>query len=573
MHHWTRAALWVALVTLPLSGWADAPPRLDYRFELVREPALAVRVHLRLQGSAEGVTTLEMSDAWGGADGGGEDMVGVTATGADGRALKMSRPAPHQVVVEHAPGASIEVTYAFPANDYQAQRDRSIFRRPIMNAHLFRTVGHLGLLRPLSIDQEAPCAVTLAWDGFEAAGWHVLSSWGAGEERRAFTASVTDLGEALYLAGDITVITRDIHGYPLTITVEGDQWGFTPEAFADACARVVGVERGFFNDYERDFYWISLVGTGLPLEDGYSIGGTGLRNCFSLSCAPNTKLRDADGSVGELVRILAHEMFHDWNGVTMRREQPEELMYWFSEGFTDFYARRLMYRGGLIDRERYASSASHTLELYATSPVRDEPNARVLKDFWNDRHVQKLPYYRGDIVAMILDENIRRVSGATRSLDDVMRELLEVSRSGVLLNVDNVMTAFAKYADEETVTSIRRIVTDGGMPHLPRDLFAPCLTLEPRDVYRFDLGFDFKESMEEKTVTGVRDGSAAAAAGLRDGMPLKGWSVHGDDINKEAVFQVLIDSVKTDIRYYPRGAPVPSYRLIPAGGADACDSL
>lgn len=562
-----------AMLVLPSMAPSQGHPKLSYRFELVQTPVRTVRVHMGLPGADDGMTILEVVRDWGGVNAGGEDISNVVATDVSGKTLEVIRPRPDSVVVRHAPGAAIMVSYAFTSNDHQAQRERSTFRRPILNDHLFRTVGHLGLLSPRHIDQQTTCTVQLSWDGFDAAGWHVVSSWGVGSQARTITASPRDLSEALYLAGDFSLLTRDIRGYPLTITVSGDQWGFTHDEFADLCARIVDEERAFFDDFERDFYWVSLVGTGQPMDQGFSIGGTGLKNCFSLSATPNTTLTNEDGTTGELVRTLAHEMFHEWNGVNMRREEPEQLMYWFSEGFTDFYARRVMYRGGFIDRDAYAASASRTLKLYATSPMRDEPNARVLSEFWNDRHVQKLPYYRGDIVAMILDASIRQHSGGKSSLDDAMRELLRISRTGTLLNMENVFATFAKYANAATIASLRDVVENGGRFDIPRDLFAPCLAVEAVDVYQFDVGFDLQTSMREKKVVGLREGTAAVAAGLHEGMTLKGWSVHGDNVNKEAVFQVLIDSVVTDIRYYPRGAPVPCVRVTPVEGEPDCTSL
>jgi predicted metalloprotease with PDZ domain len=545
---------------------------LGYRFELIPGVEPRMFIHVEFVGAPDGVTILEVSEEWGGVTAGGEDFVAATAASVTGTALPVERTGEHQLLVRHRPGETVTVSVLISSNDYQSSARRSDFRRPILNQQLFRTVGQLGLPRPNHIDHEQPLEVYFRWDGFAEAGWQVVSSWGAGSDERVVRATLNDITGGLYLAGEVAVLTREIYGKPLTVTVAGDGWGFTPEAFADVCAKIVEVERGFFDDYDRDFYWISLVPTGEPKESGYSIGGTALTNCFSLSVHPNAGLPPDDPSGGELVRILAHEMFHEWNGQVIAREDPEELVYWFSEGFTDFYTRRLLFRGGLIDTDAYAASASRTIERYLTSPVRNEPNQRIFDDYWTDPDVQKLPYYRGDVVAMILDARIRARSGGAQSLDDMMRELVEEARAGARVSTDRLLLKFAAWAGQETAEAIRHVVVAGETAVIPTDLFFPCLDAEAHDAYAFDVGFDFQASADARMVRGVREGSAAHAAGLREGMRLLGWSVHGGDTTAPVKLQVEDNGVEREIEYLPRGPVSSVYRFSAVPGA-SCSHL
>lgn len=61
----------------------------------------------------------------------------------------------------------------------------------------------------------------------------------------------------------------------------------------------------------------------------------------------------------------------------------------------------------------------------------------------------------------------------------------------------------------------------GGAP-IPVDSLGlgPEWTLEARAIPRFEPGFDVVASLNADTVLGVREGGAAHAAGLRDGMPI-----------------------------------------------------
>ena len=562
-------AIWLLAAACPVA--AAELPLVSYEITLLREPELEVRVRMSLASDSGGTTTLEVDDHWGGVREGGRDIERIGAAGGRGEALEFERPEPHEIVVHHDPGERIVVSYSFLGNDHQSQNDPSQFRRPVLNEGLFHTVGHLAWFRPAHIGLRDSCRVRFEWRGFEEAGWRVVTSWGTGD--RALVTTLEDISGSLYVAGDFALMTRDIRGYPLTVTVAGSLWGFEPEEFATVCASVVELERAFFDDFEREFYWISLVPAGTPSEQGLSIGGTGLVNCFSMGVTPNAGLGLDEPGGGELLRILAHEMFHEWNGLVILREEPEELVYWFSEGFTDFYARRLLYRGGWMSIDDYAASASKTLERYTVSPVRNAPNTRILDDYWNDSYVQRLPYLRGDIVAMIMDDAIRRASGSRRNLDDLMREIVADARDGQRVGVDYLIDKFAAWSDAATADAIREVVVDGDTAQIPRDLFRPCLEVRSEDVYAFDLGFDLDRSIEERFVMGVREGSAAYAAGLRDGQPLAGWSIHHGDVDRDVVLEVYVFDERRTISYLPRGEVKHTPKVVPAEASGSCDSL
>ena len=50
---------------------------------------------------------------------------------------------------------------------------------------------------------------------------------------------------------------------------------------------------------------------------------------------------------------FAHEHFHTWVGGKIRNDKQEELNYWWSEGFTDYYSRVLALRSGGLSIEKF----------------------------------------------------------------------------------------------------------------------------------------------------------------------------------------------------------------------------
>jgi hypothetical protein len=68
---------------------------------------------------------------------------------------------------------------------------------------------------------------------------------------------------------------------------------------------------------------------------------------------------------------------------------------------------------------------------------------------------------------------------------------------------------------------------------------------------RFDIGFDVERSQSAKRLVGVRAGSAAARAGLRNGQTLAGFSF-GSNPNEKALIQIRDGATVHDVTYYPR---------------------
>lgn len=572
----TRGALIAALaVSSMLFGpvaFAQGPD-LDYRFRLEPAPRLAVHVELTLRGAAGGISTFEVAESWGGVSAGGKDIEELTARDGAGNPLEVERLADHRWRVLHAPEAELRVAYVIRANEHQLEADPSVSRRPILNADLFHTVGNLGILREVELPLDEPLDVRLRWQGFEEHGWSVMTSFGPGGEERDVRATIGQLLGSLYVAGNLGVHEQDIQGYPLFVTIAGDQWGLDPEEFALVATEIVAAEREFFDDFEREFYWINLIPVGRPGGSSSNMGGTGLHNCFALFLHPDVAFDPGSGTGQGVLFLLAHETFHEWNGRIIRREQPEQLVYWFSEGFTNFYARRLLVRSGWVDAAAYAAELNRSLSTHHLSPVRTAPNQSIVDNFWRDRHHKDLPYHRGNAVALLVDQAIRQASAGERSLDDLMRELVTEGRDGKLVSTETLLAKIAQHADEATAERMRAIVVDGELPELPADLLAPCLELRMVEQPIFDLGFDFDASVRDNRVQGLREDSRAFEAGLRSGQKLTGWSVYRGQTDQPAVLTIEEAGGPRQITFLPHGETREVPTFVAVGGEEACANL
>jgi predicted metalloprotease with PDZ domain len=564
---------WLAAICWALPAAARLPEapggcELTYRFELGRNPALEVQVHLQVRGDTTGTTEFTVSRAWGGVTAGGDDLSRARAWDANGDTLAVEHAAPEVWRVRHPPGESLTFGYRIAANAHQRDASRSVNRRPILNDSLLHFYGELGLVTPRHVQSDVRRRIAFMWEGFDDAGWKVAHSFGTGTEPRAMEATLHELRQAVYMAGAIRLIRRDIRQHPLWIAIQGTSWPFADDAFADLAARIVRRERAFFDDFARPYFLVTLIEVGEAQPGSRSLGGTGLTNSFSLSMLPGTTLESPTGGTAlSVAQLLAHEMFHEWNGNLIARADPEELVYWFSEGFTDFYARRMLFRDGLVDAAEYAHLMESKCYALLTNPERTAPNDSIRAGFWRRPALGQLPYQRGDVVAMILDHAIRRRSRGRRSLDQVMRDLVREGRRGARVSTEGLLERFAREAGPETAAQLRAIIVDGVVPALAPKIFEPCLAMRYENVPSYDLGFDFDASAKSGVVSGVRPGSTAALAGLQDGQQLAGYSVHHGDIEREVRIQVRAGEQVRDVTYVPAGPPVAAPRFSVRPGA------
>lgn len=145
----------------------------------------------------------------------------------------------------------------------------------------------------------------------------------------------------------------------------------------------------------------------------------------------------------DFLTLATHEYFHLWN---VKRVRPKALvpfdyskeshtrLLWAFEGGTSYYDNLLVRRAGLMSGSRYLTRFGETLTALHTTPGRkvlsvgDASLMAWVKHYRPDEHTQNsaISYYlKGEVVCSLLDLEIRRATNDQRSLDDLMRALVE----------------------------------------------------------------------------------------------------------------------------------------------------
>lgn len=264
---------------------------------------------------------------------------------------------------------------------------------------------------------------------------------------------------------------------------------------------------------------------------------------------------------------LAHEYFHSWNLVRIRPEAYSDVKYkksalskglWFSEGLTLFYADLLKRRAGLpsFDSTRVLHLQQLT-QRYLANPAYEKFSAEavslasyapigMLGNHTASTHLQ------GEIIGAVLDIIIRHKTGNARSMDDVMRIMME-RFSG---HQGFSSTDIEKVTGEVCGCDMRPFFRDHVFGNKPInfDKYFALIGLQKTVTWKEVVTDDGKPTADYRAYTYQKPGesdlrfeiphphSAWAKAGLNTGDIIK--SVNGNAINTVMGFRQVVRSMK-----------------------------
>ena len=174
-----------------------------------------------------------------------------------------------------------------------------------------------------------------------------------------------------------------------------------------------------------------------------------------------------------------------------------------------------------------------------------------------------LPYDRGSLYFATVDADIRARSGGKRSLDDIVRTMLDTRRAGKPMNEALWRTLLEAELGKPGIAAFEAMLA-GATITPPSHAFGPEFHRTTRMLRRFDLGFDPGSLLAKpRVVQGLKPGSNAAQAGLRDGDEiLNTFSQDGLQGDQDAYLTLDIKrgGETLHLRYQPRGESVAAYQ-------------
>lgn len=427
----------------------------DLTLALTPQEDGSIQVALTAPGAASGQTTLRPGDRFGDTrrDPAWFDSPQLSCTPA---CTGVTGDLASGFVIDHAPGATVTLDYRMArtdppqdVDDYRIQTGPSAF-------HAFAPLAlHLPVAEPDAPDLR----VRIEWSGDHP----LFTPFGVTDSVITGVLRDQDRDSFLLAAGPEHTIRTGAGGAIGAISFSPELIG--SEAIIARVAPLVDQTRALFPDTTESWYYITVQLAGEEIDNGFALGGTAVRSAFSLYATPGLEF-DAYGYV--LDGIVAHEYFHNWNGIAFFISGEEEHgARWFVEGFTDFYTRRVAHRAGVWSGEQALQHLNEQISYFQASPQRAAPLAEIIALWEAGDPASQVSYKRGDLLALAMDEEIRAASGGARSLDDLMRHLTAMAAAGDAPNVEDVFDWLAAETSTDFAAQMRAIVEEGGDIPLP----------------------------------------------------------------------------------------------------------
>jgi len=119
-----------------------------------------------------------------------------------------------------------------------------------------------------------------------------------------------------------------------------------------------------------------------------------------------------------LARVVAHELFHFWNGGSIDLNGPD--LRWFAEGVTEYYGLRALAAAGRLSDEDLVDELAGSFDRLSGNPWADSSMTVLGAAYGRDAQAWSATYAKGLLAAWTLDLRLARWGG----LDALMRQLV-----------------------------------------------------------------------------------------------------------------------------------------------------
>ncbi len=241
-------------------------------------------------------------------------------------------------------------------------------------------------------------------------GWRPIAPWSrAGRSRVEF--AVPDVQQ---LQTNLLVVTKQ---QPTVISSNGFNVSVTHMGYwNNVKSEVAHVVRGVVQSYVRLMGSTAGSEYSIVLLPFVDVGA----ESYPRSFAYNGSEVPTRANRLEWGHLIAHEMFHHWNGWQLRGGDYASSQ-WFQEGFTEYAAEMAIARAGLMTTDEFCTRLSKYISRYRllTTPL-DAPGNR-----------KGAPLYSGGaLAAFCWDVELREATGSQKNLGDAFKALWTSTRQG-----------------------------------------------------------------------------------------------------------------------------------------------
>lgn len=525
---------------LLLSCQKKEPKNITYHIsesQFKGAPALKISFQVEAVDTSEATSLFFQDTSW------GEDSLYNTLSDisiVDGKGtIEMDRDS-NRIVIHHPKNTGVlEVEYLLH-QDTELPLDARKTYRPVIQPEYFSIYAHNMFMIPEHLKDTFD--VSLFWEGF-GDKYTIHNSFGSESRNQELKNMTRDkFHSAIFTGGDYRIHSMKIKNHDAFLAIRGEWKSINDDQIIELLTQTLRAQRNFWQDHSQSYFTITML--PFPYENGTSVQGTGLTNSFAVS-ASNNEFLDLE----RLAYLFNHELMHNWIGHTIQNEQ-EELQYWFSEGFTEYYTFKNIAENHILglDREYFLKEMNNIIVQLYTSPVRNQPNSNInYTNFWSNYDYEKLPYYRGALYAFYLDLTISQKTNKQKNLNDLMQLILaDAKGKDQKINSSYFVSKVKELTGEDITATHNNYIENGDLIDL-KALFNMVGLESMTGAKTRYLGYS-KDA--ENYITEIDAESEAYKAGLRQGDKLTGWSIYAEP-DKEATIKRLRNGVESTLNFYP----------------------
>jgi predicted metalloprotease with PDZ domain len=415
-------ALVAAMAMAPWAA-ADTAPALDPIRYVVRVPAAEthfIEVEATIPAGGQGPIDLMMpiwSPGYYRVEDHAAQVTNLSAHGSRGETLPVEKPRPNRWRIEAGGARTIVLTYRVLCNQRSVTTNYVDREYGVLNgAPTFITIAERAS-RPHHVRLELPPTWTRAMSGLDAAA--------DGQPHHFVARDYETLVDSPILAGRLGVTEFSVAGKKHYVVGAGDMEGWDSAATTRDLAAFVEENERFWGSLPYERYLFLLM---------FRSGGGGLEH-------KNSNLSTVSARGTRTTGLLSHEYFHLFNAKRLRPVElgpfdfeapPPTRGLWIAEGLTSYYTGLLMTRAGLQTPEKYLASLSGLIGGLQESPGRLLQSVEQSSlEVWTNSNSGIAPqastvsyYNKGQVLGLLLDARIRRLTAGRASFDDVMRRAL-----------------------------------------------------------------------------------------------------------------------------------------------------
>lgn len=454
--------------------------------------------------------------------------------------------------IKHKPNTPINLSYRLDENGGRPTTDSGYFYAPVLKNNVYHLIGWSSLAVPkFKRDQlgQRSVLVSLAWENLPPA-WQTTHNITPNE-----AMPISDIFQTAIAAGNFTTIEQKIGSNTLSSMKVGN-WSFTDEKFAEDLRIILTALNQSWHDDPTD-YQVTLLPV-MQQAGVSSITGTGLHHAFAAAGTTNL-------DVNNIIPFLAHEMTHDWIPGRLgqfptcddKQKDCATSIYWFSEGFTDYFALSLLKKHKLWTDAEYTTKVNDIIREYYMSPARNIENKQIQLEFWNNPDAERQPYLRGFLIALNWQTDIQNNPSHSNTIMDAFRDMKDKAKESEnipILTNEYIIEHFSEWAGRQLKNDFDNYIVNGKTITLNAKSLGTCATLTPKKIYNYDLGFDPNQTLSTNIFSGVKAESAGAKAGLKNGLQfiekIKGG---GGDTTQPIVLKVAENERVFEVQYLPIG--------------------